>query len=361
MLRGGPPRLYNEDQRGGYRDERSPNRQLANGRDFGGCETAAYLPAYKRYTGRFFDKLASMAPNFWEELPPSIEIIFVSGLYGLAFWDEAIQDYDCHFADYTDDNRPRKVSDLWGSTLSDALIEFVRIQSRSVPIRAVYDLLSERLYQDLFAWNRVQGSAIYHRIFKGVSGPDILAPLARILATNISSFGAGTYKEEWCKLPDGEEPLEFGFESKVGDDREATREGDIERTRNRLLKEQPWLNRLSAPLRERLVLAELSWRKVEGFPAYEWGGLVVSFVKPVESYLKDYFRLSGDETLGRVIPHVGADPDWQRSRLDLTRLNLLFRRGKHEEEDLPPITRSEVPTARSLVFEILRFATWRNL
>jgi hypothetical protein len=333
MLGGGPPRLYDGVMGGGYRDERLTNRKLKHGRDFGATEAADYLPAFERYAGRLSDQLASLAPNFWEELPPSIEIIFVSGLYGLAFWDEAIQDYDCHFADYTDDPLRRKLCALWGSTLSDALIEFLQRQSRSAPIRAVYDLLSERLYEDLFAWNKIQGATVYHRIFKRVAGADTLAPIGQILATDIRGFACGKYKPGWFKLPKykDEEPLEFGFEAKLGDDPEATREGDIERTRNDLLNEQRWLSRILPQLQERIVLAELSWRKTKDFPQYEWGGLAVSFVKPLESFLKVHLGLVGAETLGEVISRLRSDRDWSRAVFaDLEELNSLFRRGKHE-------------------------------
>ncbi len=359
MLRGGPPRLYNEDMRGGYRDDYAPNRKLANGGDFGGSEAGAYLQAYNRYTGKFFGRLVEMAPHFWEDLPKTtIEIIFVSGLYGLVFWDELIQNYDCHFADYSDDTRRRKVKDFWGEILSQALIEYLRMmQSRSVPITTVYDLLSERLYQDLFAWDKIRGVAVLHRIFRGVAGQDILDPLARTLATNISRFGSGEYTQGWDELADDKETPQFGFELKVDDDRTATREGDPERIRKLLLKEQEWLNELSTPLVDAIVRAELSWRKVEDFPNYEWGGLVVSFANPVEKYLKDRLGLVGKETLGQVIEYIRkTHPKWRRTLLkDLEELNSLFIRGKRREPT--PITnRSEVSDFRCLTFKIVRAA-----
>src|SRR5215472_12022723 len=154
LLPDGPARLYDRDRNGGYRDESPPNFPLANGPDFGGSEPALYRPAHERYTGRFFGRLTRLAPNFWRE--PPVEILFVSGLYGLVFWDEWIQDYDCHFADYSDpDNIPHsKVSAHWGDELSEALIEFLQRQPSSVPITTVYDLLSEELYQSLFNWRK---------------------------------------------------------------------------------------------------------------------------------------------------------------------------------------------------------------
>src|SRR5215472_11549339 len=219
LLPDGPARLYDRDRNGGYRDESPPNFPLANGPDFGGTEPALYRPAHERYTGRFFGRLTRLAPNFWRE--PPVEILFVSGLYGLAFWDEWIQDYDCHFADYSDpDNIPRsKVSAHWGDELSEALIDFLQRPSSSAPITTVYDLLSEELYQSLFNWEKIRSAAVvHHRIFRQRAGPDVLPPLARILATNVAAFGDGSYEEEWHKVPDGEEPLEFGFEREVGRD-----------------------------------------------------------------------------------------------------------------------------------------------
>jgi hypothetical protein len=354
MLRGGPPRINNQDQKGGFRDERSTNRNLANGPDFGGSDVAAYLPACKCYTGRFFDELLSVASGFWDELPPSIEIIFVSGLYGLVFWDEMIQNYDCHFADQSEAIPSRKVSDLWSATLTDALIEFLHIESRSNPITTIYDLLSERLYQNLFVWNKIQGAGIYHRIFRGVAGPDILAPLGRIVASNIFDFAQGGFKEGWYR----EGALQFGFEAKVGGDRIATREGDIEKTRNDLLTQYAWFGRVPEPLRNALIVAELSWQKARDLPYYEWGGLVVSFANPVERFLKDRLGLFGKETLGDVIRFLRGDPAWRPVVQCADGLNSLFIRAKHTEPGLLPIMRpNDVSDARRLAFEILRFGT----
>jgi hypothetical protein len=56
LLAGGPPRIYNEDQKGGFRDERPCNLNISEGLDFGGLDSGAavYLPAFQRYSGRFF-------------------------------------------------------------------------------------------------------------------------------------------------------------------------------------------------------------------------------------------------------------------------------------------------------------------
>jgi hypothetical protein len=58
-------------------------------------------------------------------------MIFVSGLYGLLLWDEPIQDYDCHFADYTLGANPKTIKEKWGSVLTDVLIAFINNSGRS--------------------------------------------------------------------------------------------------------------------------------------------------------------------------------------------------------------------------------------
>jgi len=102
LLKGRSSRLYDEEQKGGYRDEHGPNRKLCDGLEFGGQPepSALYLPAYERYAGRFFEMLTEESPEFWNKIRESpAEVLFVSALYGLILWDEPIQDYDCHVSD----------------------------------------------------------------------------------------------------------------------------------------------------------------------------------------------------------------------------------------------------------------------
>ena len=124
-------------------------------------------------------------------------------------------------------------------------------------------------------------------------------------------------------------------------------------------KEGAWMGRLSVPLREALILAELSWQKAKDLPSYAWGGLVVSFATPVERCLKDHYGLFGTETLGEVIPLVRNDPEWpvEMSKC-LDKLNRLFVRAKHL--GLRPIAKNEVPVAKRLAFKISSVAARRN-
>ena len=71
LLHGRPTRLYNEDQKGGFRDERGCNQKLVPGPDFGGTDPGKdiYLPAWKRHAGRFFAQLETESPDFWKAIP----------------------------------------------------------------------------------------------------------------------------------------------------------------------------------------------------------------------------------------------------------------------------------------------------
>ena len=117
LLKGVNGRLRNIDQAGGFCDERRSNKNLLPGPDFGGTafEQPIFLPAYQRYCGRFFTELTCVKREFWEELTshPAVDILFVSGLYGLVFWNDEIQEYDCHFGDCLEGREhKRTVADL---------------------------------------------------------------------------------------------------------------------------------------------------------------------------------------------------------------------------------------------------------
>jgi hypothetical protein len=215
-------RLYDKDQKGGFRDERECNRNLKLGADFGGKETGGlYLPAHERYSGRFFSRLHSENPGFWQNLlNPGIDVLFVSGLYGLAYWNELIQDYDCHFNDYTSDAEPRAVAKIWLGSLTASLFELIGVYKSSSERIKVFDLLSEEAYQRVFDWNKVHGSGacVYHRVFKTIAGPDMLPALAVILAQEFPRFLARREfkRGEWYPLHTEESTVEYGFELPIG-------------------------------------------------------------------------------------------------------------------------------------------------
>jgi hypothetical protein len=326
LLKGGPPRLYNEDQKGGFRDDRKCNKDLLLGPDFGGTDPAKaiYLPAWKRYAGRFFSKVEEESPEFWSLIANKpVEILFVSGLYGLLLWDELIQAYDCHFNDYKKDRQKQTVAEIWDGALTDALSEFVANRAGSRPIRHIFDLLSESTYQHMFNWGKIAGVQVYHRVFKGLAGPDVLPKLAMILGKELPSFCSGSKRfgyDEWYRLPgDRESSIRYGFESQIGRKLDATREGELEETRKVVLERFPRLNEVPEAL-ERLVLAEHSWEKVRNFEAFDFGAMIVSFSKAVECYLQQVEDKKGWPDLGlllhqlKILRSGGAHPAGQRKR-----------------------------------------------
>jgi cytoplasmic iron level regulating protein YaaA (DUF328/UPF0246 family) len=187
LLKGKTDRLYNEDQGGGYRDERGVNQALTHD-----PYELAYMPAYERYDGRFFTAMRKVSPQFWSKLPKEVEILFVSGLYGLLFWDEPIQNYDCHLNDYIEGRARRQtLGDLWRKlSLTAVLCDFMNAdRKRGRPFTHVFDMLSEETYQNVFDWELVcskGGVKVQHRIFRPLTGTDTLPYMAEILATQLS-------------------------------------------------------------------------------------------------------------------------------------------------------------------------------
>jgi hypothetical protein len=360
LLQGGPPRLYNEDQKGGFRDERECNRQLVFGPDLAGDDTdkSIYLPAWQRYTGRFFVQLEKDSPQFWKTISSHpVEVLFVSGFYGLLLWDELIQEYECHFNDYTRDGKKQTVGEIWGSVLTDALCEFIGGQAEQ-PISRIYELMSESTYQCLFNWKEVarREVQIYHRVFRGLAGPDILSKLATILAQRLSAFGTGSHAfryDQWYEMPgERQSLLRYGFESEIGRKLDATREGDLDEARTRILDRYPRLKDLP-DVRERLTLAEHCWDKSRGFEAWDFGGLIVSFSTAVECYLRRVVpNCSPELTLGKIGTCLRGQRHWSELSSSVLTLNDLRRRAAHP---LGPRTRREHLTqARDLAHNIFR-------
>lgn len=364
MLQGNTTRLYNEDQKGGFRDERRANQRLIGGPDFSGPSTnrKTYLPAYRRYSGRFFARIEQEAPDFWQTIPGlPIEILFVSGLYGLLLWDEQIQNYDCHLADYTKERRSRTVAEIWKNTLTDALCAFLLQQNRqggAGPIRFVYDLLSEETYQTVFDWKRVASSGVqvFHRVFMSCSGPDILPRIASIMTAQLQSFFQGPsqfQRQTLYPVPGETLPVHFAFEYPIGAIPHADREGESEDIRRQFSKELPHVEKTFPLSLQQLALAEHSFRKTSSVKQFDHGVLIVSFAKSVEHVLRTVCRSpvwADKRTFGQLVGELKDRRIWCHLWRQLDELHELRDSGAHSARVLTP---SDLDRARQLALEIL--------
>jgi hypothetical protein len=299
VLKGKSGRLRNDDQKGGYRHQALPNRSLLLGPDLGAADSQApvYMAARQRYAGRFFAEVEGANPYFWERLREGpVEILFVSGLYGLLLFDEPIQDYDCHLNDYIEGADPKqRVRDLWYPVLTYVLIDFVRAARRNgQAVGHIFDLLSEESYQSVFDWQRIDsllGVHVHHRVFSPVTGGDALPYSAQILAESLPRFyeKKGLFKDgEWETVnapSEPDPPVLFTFEYPLQSDQSAAREGSTNEVRRGILDRHPEMAMLPDAVLDDLVVAESSWQKVQDLREFAFGGLIAWFARCVERWL----------------------------------------------------------------------------
>jgi hypothetical protein len=160
----------------GNRAARPENRELILGADFGGrVNEPRYLPAYWRYSGRCYRPERGEWSSFFAMRPEERPTILVmSGLYGLFDIREYIQNYDCHLTDTTGEGT---IADIWRPIATEILLSrFDRIERSGFRLRQVVDLLSERSYQEIFDWAKVnKRTRVLHRKFERLSDRDALA------------------------------------------------------------------------------------------------------------------------------------------------------------------------------------------
>jgi hypothetical protein len=352
---------------GGFRDLRRANRGLQRGPDFGDADFGKkiYLPAYRRYSGRFFaelDKLnRDLKRDFWSELPRDrIEILFVSGLYGLLYWDEAIQEYDCHLSDSVErkgQERMQTVAGLWKPRLTDILCEFIGTEKRhGRPVSHVFDLLSEELYQRVFDWERIcskAGVQVHHRVFRPIAGSDTLPFIAQVLGTQLSRFyeESNLFKHGKWRTPHRDHPdsfVKFSFEYPLGSDRNATREGGLDKAYKSILASEPKLSKLPFAVLNRLVVAEHSWQKTQSERNFDFGALIVSYAKSVEHWLHSELGDWGTKPVHAAVVHSHL----RRLTRDVRELWWLRNNGAHPKPELE-LTKVHVEQARTLALKIL--------
>lgn len=123
--------------------------QLVHGPDLGGNTTGKYLPAMKRYRGRFYEVLDPEEQDVLGESPH--HWIIVSALYGLLTPKELIQRYSCHTLD--DD---AEITEIW--TRDDLLTSLLLSYVRAFDVGLIVNLMADASYHVLFNWERILGN-----------------------------------------------------------------------------------------------------------------------------------------------------------------------------------------------------------
>ena len=157
------------------------NSQLANGPDLGGKAAGLYMPAMRRYRGRFFQELDPEETGLPSAGPH--HFLFVSALYGVVAPDEPIQRYSCHTLD--DDQIARTWSD---GLLTSVLLQYMRV----FDVRLIVDLLADVSYRQLFNWERIRRRPV--RVLTAFGdqnyGPGLLPALGQLVGGTLASQSA---------------------------------------------------------------------------------------------------------------------------------------------------------------------------
>lgn len=203
---------------GRNRKDDSFNLELQDGPDISGisgCKeiSSLYMPAYKRYFGRFF---ANADMNTFEKaIALRYHTLIVSGLYGLITLREPIQAYTCHLDDAVipsdkdstkydkvlSEEIKARVSDLWKGIFDELLLQYIHYHNEhnGHKITKVIDLLSEYSYQRIFQWEKLSkrfkddGIKIYHRVVPNFKEPNSLPQLGKYYRDEILA-GSGDFK-----------------------------------------------------------------------------------------------------------------------------------------------------------------------
>lgn len=130
---------------------------LQGGRDGG----TIYLPALKRYKGRFYREFESVVGDvdmFIETSKDDVEnhMLIVSGLYGLLTPFESIQEYECNVPE-----EPKIKRLLTGN---DFLTELVISYMEKTGINRLFDFMADDSYRRLIDWEQIKektGSKIF--------------------------------------------------------------------------------------------------------------------------------------------------------------------------------------------------------
>lgn len=165
--------------------EMSYNEGLVKGPDIRAGEKGKgrYLPAQKRYGGRFYRALGeSVGGQFPLKVGAGFEnhFLIVSGLYGVLTPTEPIQRYSCNVQDEPDiRKRWKKVDDSGIGLLTRILIAYIR----RFNITRVFDFMGDDSYRHLIDWDAIMRetkSTIFYTHSEQQRGADMLLELGNV-------------------------------------------------------------------------------------------------------------------------------------------------------------------------------------
>lgn len=284
-------KLIDSEKRQGLRGNDPRNKGIIEGPDFGSSNYhGEYLPAYLRYTGRFFRTIrdasseAGLLAKWQRGCTPPYRTFILSALYGILSPFDQIQEYTCHFADRIIDNE-KSLKQIWQPILTDIILELIE----KGPKPEIVDLLSEEAYQEAIEWKRIYPKAnCYHRTYKLKAGPETLINTANFYLNEIlesksdlrlksNSFITKEY------FDDPEDKLLF--ESEYGTSAKVTREGVREVIPALKAVFGPIWDRLDEEVRNQIANSESSFIRNGDLSDYDFTSSAISLSKAIEIWI----------------------------------------------------------------------------
>lgn len=147
------------------------NQGLSKGPDFGGSASSCYMPAYERYTGRFYKEIQKdFNTNKILLRDTKHHVLIISGFYGLLTACEMIQLYSCHLPDH------KEIEAVWKK--DGFLTSLVAAYIRKYGIYRVIDLSAQDIYRNLINWSRIKRKCeVMHAFGNQNAGPALLPSL----------------------------------------------------------------------------------------------------------------------------------------------------------------------------------------
>ena len=167
-------------ERGGNRAHQPGNRHLKHGPDLGGLsrlgQEAQYLPAWRRYNGRFYIPVGEDTWEGYIRTCGQVCVLIMSGLYGLIEPTEQIQNYDVHLTD-TDNDTGQSVSSMWAELFTESLVAYINAAHRNRKVH-IFNFLCDHHYVAAVQWHALpKECSVFH--FASPTHEDVgLLPLA---------------------------------------------------------------------------------------------------------------------------------------------------------------------------------------